>query len=91
MSLWRDNDQQLEPLLQANSLLQEIIPLSQNLQSVATAGLQAIEYLAHGGHAPGNWREQQLAMLKQAEKPEAELLNMIVPAVEKLVSATVPQ
>ncbi|HKD13636.1 MAG TPA: family 20 glycosylhydrolase [Candidatus Angelobacter sp.] len=91
LSLWRDNDRQLEPLLQANSLLQEIIPLSQNLQSVATAGLQAIEYLAHGGHAPGNWRDQQLAMLKQAEKPQAELLNMVVPAVEKLVSATVPQ
>lgn len=89
--VWRNNDQDLEPVLQSNALLKEIIPLSQNLQSVAIAGLQAVDYLNHGGRAPAAWRNQQLAMLKQARKPQAELLIMIVPAVEKLVAATIPQ
>jgi hypothetical protein len=30
-------------------------------------------------------------MLKLAAKPQAELINMIVPAVEKLVAATTPE
>jgi hexosaminidase len=91
LALWRDNDQQLEPVLQSNSLLKEIVPLSQGLQSVAAAGLQALDYLDHGGSAPASWREQQLAMLKEREKPQAELLNKIVPAVEKLVMATMAE
>lgn len=91
LALWRDNDQQLEPVLQANSLLKEIVPISQSVQSVASAGLKALDYLDHGGRAPAAWREQQLTMLKQAEKPQAELLNMIAPAVEKLVAATTSQ
>jgi len=87
---WRDNDQQLRPILQNNALLQEAIPLSQNLTTIATAGLQALDYLSSGGHAPAAWRQQQLDALKQAQKPQAELLNMIVPSVQKLVEATTP-
>ena len=86
--LWRNNDQELELVLQSNPLLKEIIPVSQNLHSVAIAGLQAVDYLNHGGRAPAAWRNQQFAMLKQARKTQAELLNMVVPAVEILVAAT---
>lgn len=88
LSLWQGNDQALEPALQNNSLLTEVIPLSQTLQSVAAAGLQALEYLGRDGRAPAGWRSQQLAILQEAEKPQAELLNMIVPSVEKLVTVT---
>jgi hexosaminidase len=91
LTLWQNNDQELEPILQSNSLLKELVPLSQSLQTVATTGLQALDYLNHGGRAPSSWREQQLAMLKLAEKPQAELINMIAPAVEKLVLATTPE
>jgi hexosaminidase len=87
---WRDNDQQLGPVLQNNALLQEVTPLSQNLTTVATTGLQALDYLSAGGHARAAWRQQQLDLLKQAQKPQAELLNMIIPSVQKLVEATTP-
>jgi hypothetical protein len=88
---WRDNDQELAPVLEGNSFLKEIVPLSTTLHSVADTGLQAVDFLNHGGAAPAAWRDQQLAMLKTAEKPQAELLDMIVPSVEKLVAATTPQ
>jgi len=91
LARWRNNALPLQPVLQDNALLKEVTPLSQNLTSVAAAGLQALEYLNHGGRAPASWRKQQLALLKQAEKPQAELLNMIVPSVEKLVAATTPE
>jgi hexosaminidase len=90
LTLWRDNDQQLAPALQSNPLLQEAVPLSQTLSSVATAGLKALEYLNAGARVPAGWRQQQLDLLKQAQAPQAELLNMVVPAVQKLVEATTP-
>lgn len=85
LTQWRDNDQKLAPVLQGSPLLKEIIPVSRGLTDVATIGLQALDYLEHGGQAPAKWRDQQLASLNDAEKPQAELLNMIVPAVKKLV------
>jgi hexosaminidase len=88
LAAWRDNGPQLWPLLKNNALLQELVPVSQNQTLVATAGLQALDYLKTGGRAPTIWREQQLAMLEQAGKPQSELLNMIVPSVKKLVEAT---
>ena len=91
LTAWRDNDQQLEPVLQSNSLLKEVIPLSQNLEVVAAAGLEALNYLGHGRSAPASWRKQQLALLERAALPQAELLNMIVPSVEKLVMAVASQ
>ena len=88
---WRDNAPQLWPVLKSNPLLQELAPVSQNLTLVATAGLQAMDYLDAGGHVPAAWREQQLATLQQAGKAQAELLNMIAPSVTKLVAATTPE
>ncbi|HEY6308040.1 MAG TPA: family 20 glycosylhydrolase [Candidatus Angelobacter sp.] len=90
LSAWQENDQRLEPLLQSNALLQEVVPLSQSLASAATAALRALDYLNAGGAAPAAWRDQQLVLLKDAEKPQAEMLNTIAPCVERLVEATIP-
>jgi hypothetical protein len=87
LSAWQENDQHLEPLLQS-ALLQEAVPLSQSLAAVATAGLRALDYLTSGGGAPAAWRDQQLARLKDAQEPQAEMLDTIAPSVEKLVEAT---
>ena len=91
LTIWRDNDQQLAPALQSNPLLQEAVPLSQTLSSVAISGLKALEYLNAGARVPAEWRQQQLELLKQAQSPQAELLDMVAPAVQKLVEATMPE
>jgi hexosaminidase len=86
--LWRDNDTQLQPLLARSELTQELEPVSTSLHQVSQAGLDAIGYLREHKSAPADWRTRQLVMLKTAEKPQAVLLNMIAPAVTKLVQAT---
>jgi hexosaminidase len=91
LAAWQDNEQLLKPLLENNPLLQEALPVSQNLSAVAATGLQAMRYLTATGRAPAAWREQQLASLKEAQKPQAEMLNTIVPSVLKLVEATTPE
>jgi hexosaminidase len=85
---WRDNDGLLQPLLARNPSLSEVVPVSQSLRAVAEAGLQALEYLDGGTQPPAGWRAQQLEMLKQAQQPQAEMLDMVAPSVEKLVEAT---
>jgi len=91
LTIWRDNDQQLAPVLQSSALLQEAVPLSQTLSSLAATGLQALDYWNAGGRVPAAWRQQQLDLLKHAQAPQAELLNMVAPSVEKLVAATLPE
>lgn len=86
--LWRDNDARLQPLLERSELTRELAPASSNLHRVSQTGLDAIGYLREHKSASADWRNRELAFLKTAEKPQAVLLNMVAPAVEKLVQAT---
>ena len=84
---WRENNSQLQPLLGSSALLKEAAPLSDDLELAAAAGLEALDYLQPGAADPTDWQVNRLVQLTAAEAPKAELLNMIVPAVEKLVQA----
>jgi hexosaminidase len=86
--LWRDNDGQLEPLLQNSFLLKELSPVSQNLAALAAVGLQALDFIDNGRTAPKSWHNEQLAMIQQAEKPTADLILAVAPSVQKLVDAS---
>jgi hexosaminidase len=85
---WRDNQANLQALETQSFLLQEIVPLSQDLSAVAATGLQALDYIDRGERAPDAWAIQQFALLEQAQKPRAQLLLMIVPSVQKLLEAS---
>jgi hexosaminidase len=91
LTLWRDNDAKLRPLLQQSSLLQEDAPVSQNLAMLAAAGLQALDYAGKSQPEPELWRTQQLAVIEQAKKPVAGLLLMVVGPVQQLVDASAGQ
>lgn len=91
LTLWRDNDAKLRPLLQQSALLQEDVPVSQNLAMLGAAGLQALDYLDKGQPEPDLWKTQQLAVIEQAKKPVAGLLLMVVEPVQQLVEAAPAQ
>lgn len=85
---WMKNDALLEPLLETSYLLKEDIPLSQNLTTLGGAGVQALDYIDHSETPSDAWRQQQLTAIAEAEKPQADLLLMVAPAVQKLVEAS---
>ena len=87
LTLWRDNDAKLHPLLEQSSLLEEDVPLSQNLAMLGSAGLQALDYLGKGQTEPDLWKTQQLAVIDQAKKPVAGLLLVVTDPVQQLVEA----
>jgi hexosaminidase len=85
---WRDNDNDLRPLLQKSYLLKELSPVSQTLYSLAGAGLQALDYIDRGERGSDSWHKEQIGLFQQTEKPAADLFLAVAPGVRKLVEAT---
>jgi hexosaminidase len=85
--LWRDNDAKLQPQLQHSQLTTELIPVSRTLSQVASIGLQALDNLQNRRHFSNDELKANLQMLEAAAKPEAVLLDMVVPSVKVLVQA----
>ncbi len=91
LARWRDNDTDLQPRIENSFLLKEDAAISKNLSALGTAGLAALDYLDHSEHPPASWVTNQLALVEQAKKPQAQLLLVVAPAVEKLVLASAGQ
>ncbi len=91
LSRWRDNQVELQPMFESSLLLKEASPISQNLSALGAAGLAALDYLDRGEPAPAAWVTQQLVVAEHAKKPQAQLLIVVVPAVEKLIQASAGQ
>ena len=87
LTAWRDNDVRLHPVLEQSFLLQEDVPLSQNLSALGAAGLQALDYLDKGQTAPDSWKTEQIAVIDRARTRQADLLLMVVTPVRELVEA----
>lgn len=87
LNQWRDNDALLQPALQRSALLKELAPISQNLSALSVAGLQALDYLGNGTIAPDAWVASQSTLLEESKKPHADLLLMVAPSIEKLITA----
>ena len=88
LTLWRDNDAQLQPMLVQSFLMKELVPISRDLNQVATIGLQALDDLKSNRAVTAEERQRNLDALKSAEQPRAVLRNMVAPSVELLVQAT---
>ena len=88
--LWRDNDARLQPGLQRSELTAELIPVSQTLAQVATIALQAVDDLENHHAQDKATVEKSAQLLKAAEKPQAELLQSIVPSAELLLGVYSP-
>jgi hexosaminidase len=90
LTLWRDNDARLQPILAQSDLTAELAPVSKSLCQTAEIGLEALSALENRKQNKPMTAEQQkkqLAALVEAEKPQAVLLLMVAPSVELLVRA----
>ena len=85
--LWRDNNAKLEPSLGRSEITAELIPVSQTLSEAAAMGLEALDDLENHRTASANALEKNLDLLKTAAKPQAVLVDMVVPSVRLLVEA----
>jgi hexosaminidase len=80
LTAWAENDSRLRPS-------GELTGLSKNLSILGSIGLQALEYLRPGQTQPAGWIEQQMALMKEIERPEAEVNLAAVRPVRILLEA----
>jgi len=84
---WRDNKAKLQPVLEESYLLKEVIPLSEDVFTLAEAGLGAVNYLESRVKPSPSWLESVSLRFNRFQKPEHELQVMIIPALRQLVEA----
>jgi hexosaminidase len=82
LTMWRDNDARLMPVMANSALLAEDAELSKSLSDIAEAGLQALDKKQNPA-----WIAEKTALLDRAKLPKAELLLSVEPAIRKLVEA----
>jgi hexosaminidase len=89
---WRDARPALDAMIERSPILREAEQLPRDLSDIATAGLEALSYLAADVSPPDGWREAKIAMLEQAAKPKAEVEFAMIGPVRKLIllAAEVP-
>ncbi len=73
LTLWRDNDARLQPVIANSALLAETAGLSRDLSALAAAGLAALDHQA---------------VPDRPIKPTAELIITVEPAIRKLIART---
>lgn len=84
---WSANVPQVMPLLEANGILTETVPVATTLDEVCKTGLEALAALRTAKPAAAGWAQTKLALLADAAKPKADMLIQIVPGVKRLVEA----
>jgi hexosaminidase len=89
--LWRNNDAKLQPQLAASELTAELAPVSRTLSQVAAMGLRALDDLQNHHVLDADALNQAKKQLDEAAKPQAVLVDKIVPSVALLVQASSAQ
>jgi hypothetical protein len=68
-------------------LIRELLPISENLSTVGSIGLQALKYLQSGQTPPASWVAEQRGILNEIEKPKFEVVMAAVRPVRLLLDA----
>jgi hexosaminidase len=87
LAAWRDNHTLMQPLAAGNSLVRELLPISEDLSTLGAIGLQALKYLEAGQTPPASWMVEQRRLLGEIEKPKVEVVLAAVRPVRMLLDA----
>ena len=84
---WHANDMRLAPMLAGSFLLKELAPLSNDLAELGAAGLAALDAADLGADLTPAQLQQWAPVIQESEKPQADLLLMVAPSVQRLLAA----
>jgi hexosaminidase len=74
-------------LLAGSFLLKELSPLSAELGNLGAIGLEALDAINREQNPAPDQLQRWTAEIAAAEKPQANLLLMVAPSIQKLVNA----
>ena len=73
---WRDMGPGFGALVMNAPVLASASSRVLELQKLGSGGVEALEFLRSGKSAPDEWRSTQMALIEQAEAPDASLLKL---------------
>jgi hexosaminidase len=74
-------------MMGGSPLLAQADPRARQLAELGTAGLEAVSYFSSGLPAAAGWRARSLAILDEAEKPQAFVRFTVIQPLRDLVNA----
>lgn len=82
---WQNNHEQLKSLFGSSSQLKLVEQHSKNLSAIAAIGLKTLDKIKNGITPDENWTNQQMAILKEADKAYGQTELSIIPEIESLI------
>ncbi len=82
---WKENDANLEKIIDRSPILREVQPISRHLSAVASIGLDALNYIRHNTKAGQGWVKASLSTISTDAAPCAEVKLMVIAPIESLV------
>ena len=82
---WTENHALLIPMAQDNFLIHEMLPISEELSTVGSIGLRALDFLQSGRAAPEAWVVEQKQTLAKIGGPKSEVTIAAVRPVRILL------
>jgi hypothetical protein len=73
---WREMGPAFAALAANAPVLNDVGGRVSQLQKLGSTGLEALQYLQSGKSASSNWKDAQLALIKQAQTPDVSLLKL---------------
>jgi hexosaminidase len=86
-SKWITAEPGIVHLMADSPRLVQAEPRAQQLAQLGTAGLEAVSYLSSGLPAVAGWKDATLAVLDEAEKPQALVRFTVIKPLRDLVNA----
>jgi hexosaminidase len=85
LKLWAVNHELLKAVIQKSPVLKEIEPHSAHLAVIAKIGLEAITYIENNQKPQSAWYSNNIAKIKQADKPIGQTELAMIKGIQKLV------
>jgi hexosaminidase len=83
---WIASEPEILRLMGASPLLAQAEPRAQQLAELGAVGLEAVSYLSSGLPAAAGWKAAKLALLDEAEKPQALVRFTVIAPLRDLVN-----
>jgi hexosaminidase len=84
---WIASEPEILRLMGTSPLLAQAEPRPQQLAQLGAVGLEAVSYLSSGLPAAAGWKAARLALLDEAEKPQAFVRFTVIAPLRDLVNA----
>ena len=85
---WQMAAPQIEARAQTSPRLSDLSVRAKQLEALGTIGLEALSLLDNHACAPSGWKDAQIAIITDADKPSGLIRFVFLPAMSKLVEAS---